>query len=334
MKKKLFVLYAFLFCILHLQVSFAVEQVELSTNSQALIELVRANKIKDHNIHEIGELVQGGVDINAPDEHGFTALHWAVQTQRIEIVRELIRLKADLNIGDKYGNTPLHLAVFVKNQAIQDLLKESSASITIKNKENKAAFDYSEKKMVIEMPTQEEFDKANRTIFETTKTAQYTNKKYLEQRKEALAKLKEEERRLREKEQNLKEKELLLKRSKNFSDKINCKRGESFKGISSRQSFGDSAFSWVESISESVVISATCLAACFAIKAVRDKYVDADANGTLPAAIKVPFWTGGFFFRRFVLPPCKLVFYSGATLAAYTAGYVLINGKSSLDVPR
>src|SRR6185295_7778667 len=48
--------------------------------------------------------------INAADEDGSTALHWAVRADEVEVAGLLIRSGADANAENRLGATPLFLA--------------------------------------------------------------------------------------------------------------------------------------------------------------------------------------------------------------------------------
>lgn len=50
---------------------------------------------------------RGPACVNAADEIGSTALHWAVHYDRTAAIRLLVELGADVNRPDKYGSTPI-----------------------------------------------------------------------------------------------------------------------------------------------------------------------------------------------------------------------------------
>src|SRR5687767_3775000 len=58
----------------------------------------------------IEELSKGG-SINAQDDNGWTALHFAAQENHPAIVNELLRKGADANIVNAHGNGPLWVAL-------------------------------------------------------------------------------------------------------------------------------------------------------------------------------------------------------------------------------
>jgi ankyrin repeat protein len=71
-------------------------------------------------------LAKGG-DLNARDESGRTALHWAVARRVPESVIELIAAGADLGAADRDGMTALSLARSKNSPEIADLLAQAGA---------------------------------------------------------------------------------------------------------------------------------------------------------------------------------------------------------------
>jgi ankyrin repeat protein len=60
----------------------------------------------------VARLVRTGADIDLQDNNGSTALHFAAQEQRPEVVKLLLDAGADIEKRDKHGATPLMHAVF------------------------------------------------------------------------------------------------------------------------------------------------------------------------------------------------------------------------------
>jgi len=56
-------------------------------------------------------LIERGVDINASDSEGWTALHFAARDQNEEIVQILLKAGATVDPVDMFGNTPLWRSV-------------------------------------------------------------------------------------------------------------------------------------------------------------------------------------------------------------------------------
>jgi ankyrin repeat protein len=71
-------------------------------------------------------LLDHGADVDARDnEQGWTALHFAAQEKRIEVIDALLHAGAEVNPSDRFGNTPLGRAVFSArgdNSAVKALL--------------------------------------------------------------------------------------------------------------------------------------------------------------------------------------------------------------------
>jgi ankyrin repeat protein len=72
-------------------------------------------------------LQQTGVDVNAPQVDGTTALHWAVYNDDAETVALLLKAKANVKAVNRYGVPPLALACTNGNAAIVKLLLEAGA---------------------------------------------------------------------------------------------------------------------------------------------------------------------------------------------------------------
>jgi hypothetical protein len=74
------------------------------------LDLLEACKSDDYK--SVRDLAGGGgVDVEAVDRHGWTALHWAAATNSLRAVQELTSVGVDLNHPDETcGWTPLHLA--------------------------------------------------------------------------------------------------------------------------------------------------------------------------------------------------------------------------------
>src|SRR5688572_12096929 len=75
----------------------------------------------------IRALLQTGVDVNAAQVHGTTALHWAAYNDDAETAALLVRAKANVNAVNRYGVPPLTQACTNGNAAIVKLLLEAGA---------------------------------------------------------------------------------------------------------------------------------------------------------------------------------------------------------------
>lgn len=63
-----------------------------------------------NDVEELQRLVSLGVDVNAPNEEGSTALHVAAAVGSRGVVQYLTDNKADINVVDSLGNTPLNVS--------------------------------------------------------------------------------------------------------------------------------------------------------------------------------------------------------------------------------
>lgn len=102
-------------------------------------------------------LVEKGVDVNAADVEGYTALHLAVTEKRLEIVRELIKSGANVNAESKC--TPLHLACMVGEKEIVKELVEAGAEIEQEDKFEMTAMDYAKNSKEIAKVLKKETEK-------------------------------------------------------------------------------------------------------------------------------------------------------------------------------
>ena len=85
-------------------------------------------------------LAEAGANINARDDNGGTALHFASEP---EVVEELLRLGAKVNARNENGETPVFTAWNAK--AVQ-LLIQHGADLTIRNRRGETIFDASKYK--------------------------------------------------------------------------------------------------------------------------------------------------------------------------------------------
>ena len=75
----------------------------------------------------IGDLLKQGVDVNAPQVDGMTALHWATYNDDLQTTELLLQAGANVKVVNRYGVTPLTLACTNGNGAIVELLLKGGA---------------------------------------------------------------------------------------------------------------------------------------------------------------------------------------------------------------
>jgi len=79
----------------------------------------------------IRHLLNSGVDIEAKDKFGGTALARAAQMNQIETVRMLLEAGADTDAQDDQGNTPIDLSLLHARTADRDAEKDPSQTILL-----------------------------------------------------------------------------------------------------------------------------------------------------------------------------------------------------------
>ena len=72
-------------------------------------------------------MLTGGVDVNATQVDGTTALHWAAYYEDAETAALLVKAGANVNAANRYGVPPLALACTNGNAAVVKLLLEAGA---------------------------------------------------------------------------------------------------------------------------------------------------------------------------------------------------------------
>jgi ankyrin repeat protein len=90
--------------------------------SESVVSAVKAG-----NIEVVNKNLQLHSDPNAAEPDGTTALHWAVQTDRLDLVEALISAGAKVKVTNRWGMTPLALAVTNGNAAITQALLKAGA---------------------------------------------------------------------------------------------------------------------------------------------------------------------------------------------------------------
>ncbi len=86
-----------------------------------------ADAVEKRDLAAVRTLLQTGIDVNAAQVDGTTALHWATYNDDAETVALLVRAKANVNAVNRYGVVPLAEACTNGNAAIVKLLLEGGA---------------------------------------------------------------------------------------------------------------------------------------------------------------------------------------------------------------
>ncbi|KAI3822660.1 hypothetical protein L1987_10255 [Smallanthus sonchifolius] len=81
------------------------------------------------DIRTIKRLLEDGVTINGPDQHGWTVLHRASFKGRADIVQILVKKGVDIDARDEDGYTALHCAVESGHADVIELLVKKGADV-------------------------------------------------------------------------------------------------------------------------------------------------------------------------------------------------------------
>lgn len=84
-------------------------------------------------------LRRGGVDVDARDRHGRTALHMAVRYGSTVAVRALLGAGAEVDVRDEDGGTALHAAVALGSTATVRALLDGGADVDTRTKDGETA---------------------------------------------------------------------------------------------------------------------------------------------------------------------------------------------------
>jgi len=95
--------------------------------------------IESDDLEIVDLLLQAGADVKGKDRFGFTPLYFAISNNNLEMVRRLLKSGADANEADVAGDTLLMLAAREGNADILKSLIESGAAVNAKDKTGQTA---------------------------------------------------------------------------------------------------------------------------------------------------------------------------------------------------
>mmetsp|Transcript_55864 Transcript_55864/g.103415 ORF Transcript_55864/g.103415 Transcript_55864/m.103415 type:complete len:188 (-) Transcript_55864:22-585(-) len=93
------------------------------------------------DVEALQKLLKDGTDINAQDDYGWTALRYAVRSDRYIAAEALVDAGADLNMPSSSGRTPLMSAAANGLDDMVRLLVKSGADLSATNKDGRTAYD-------------------------------------------------------------------------------------------------------------------------------------------------------------------------------------------------
>lgn len=100
---------------------------DLIPRSNASHDLCEA--VLSGDLSKVKSLIESGIDINAPDAQGSTALHIASSNGKVDITQLLIDSGAQINITNRFGYTPLQDAIRNNQTEVAELLRKNGAVV-------------------------------------------------------------------------------------------------------------------------------------------------------------------------------------------------------------
>ena len=88
--------------------------------------------IERGDVKIILDFLKRGIDVNARDRYGQTALMLAVHAGQSEVVETLIAHRANLNITAKFGLSALMLAIVAGHEEVARLLAKAGADLSLR----------------------------------------------------------------------------------------------------------------------------------------------------------------------------------------------------------
>ena len=137
----------------------------------SLQELIQG--VKDNNQEKVLQLLNNGENVNAVNELGNSALHYAVALNNAEMTKILLQHGADMNISNAKGWSPLKI---VEKKKVEDVAavmlaaKNAAEAKAVAPEQVEAAVAAAAAEKVIE-PIKETVAEANETATETAKAA-------------------------------------------------------------------------------------------------------------------------------------------------------------------
>lgn len=104
-------------------------------------------------LEEMKKAIEAGADVNAADEYGVTALMWAAQDERVDIVKTIINAGADVNARNWVGKNVLMYACYNSNPEVIKALLSANPDVDAKSKYGQTALMFAATSMDSDIAT-------------------------------------------------------------------------------------------------------------------------------------------------------------------------------------
>jgi len=92
--------------------------------------------VRANDIAAVKAFFDAGINPNARNEKGETALTFAIQSAEPKTVKALLE-KADVNLQDSFGNSPIHLSLLKNKEDVFNALLEKNADVNVAGRDGK-----------------------------------------------------------------------------------------------------------------------------------------------------------------------------------------------------
>jgi len=115
--------------------------------------------IKRGDVRIVRDLLERGVDVDARDRYGQTALMLAAHAGHREVIEALIAHRANLNVTAKFGLSALMLALVAGHAEVARLLAKAGADLSLRGTGapgfvDKTAYDLAVERGMLELSTE------------------------------------------------------------------------------------------------------------------------------------------------------------------------------------
>uniref|UniRef100_A0A915Q0P6 Acyl-CoA-binding domain-containing protein 6 n=1 Tax=Setaria digitata TaxID=48799 RepID=A0A915Q0P6_9BILA len=118
------------------------ESTETESSCMSMEQIEWFAALDEGNVEKLKDLLAANLGLlEEKDENQLTALHWASDRGKLELVDFLVNAGADVNIQDYSGQTPLHYAVSCSHRSVVDFLLKKGADPAVADFEGNCALD-------------------------------------------------------------------------------------------------------------------------------------------------------------------------------------------------